>query len=59
MESDLIATLDQIASREDVKGVLLADEMGLCLGVCLTCNSTRHCKERCSCKRSSDCTNSS
>ncbi|KAI9274351.1 hypothetical protein BDA99DRAFT_497244 [Phascolomyces articulosus] len=32
MDQELNSTLDQIASKEDVKGVLLADEMGLCLG---------------------------
>ncbi|KAI8638648.1 hypothetical protein BD408DRAFT_422744 [Parasitella parasitica] len=33
MESELIATLDNLANKEGVKGVLVADEKGLCLGV--------------------------
>ncbi|KAI7872991.1 hypothetical protein BDF14DRAFT_1750859 [Spinellus fusiger] len=33
MDAELMATLDSIAMREGVQGVLLADEMGLCLGV--------------------------
>ncbi|KAI7903079.1 uncharacterized protein BX663DRAFT_509487 [Cokeromyces recurvatus] len=32
MESELITTLDNIANREGVKGVLVADERGFCLG---------------------------
>ncbi|KAI9317320.1 hypothetical protein BX666DRAFT_2027394 [Dichotomocladium elegans] len=32
METQLLNTLGTIANREGVKGVLLADEMGLCLG---------------------------
>ncbi|EPB81236.1 hypothetical protein HMPREF1544_12059 [Mucor circinelloides 1006PhL] len=33
MESELISTLDNLANKEGVKGVLVADEKGLCLGV--------------------------
>ncbi|CEP08061.1 hypothetical protein [Parasitella parasitica] len=33
MESELIATLDSLANKEGVKGVLVADEKGFCLGV--------------------------
>ncbi|CAO3634228.1 unnamed protein product [Mucor hiemalis] len=33
MEAELISTLDNLASKEGVKGVLVADEKGLCLGV--------------------------
>ncbi|KAG1118654.1 hypothetical protein G6F42_013147 [Rhizopus arrhizus] len=32
MESELISTLDNLANKEGVKGVLVADEKGLCLG---------------------------
>ncbi|KAL1932391.1 hypothetical protein VTP01DRAFT_9447 [Rhizomucor pusillus] len=32
METDLNNTLDSISSREGVKGVVLADENGLCIG---------------------------
>ncbi|KAI8086122.1 uncharacterized protein BX664DRAFT_334962 [Halteromyces radiatus] len=33
MEAELNTTLDNIASKEGVKGVLISDTMGLCLGV--------------------------
>ncbi|KAI8992398.1 hypothetical protein BDB01DRAFT_778343 [Pilobolus umbonatus] len=33
MESELISTLNNISSKEGVKGVLVSDETGLCLGV--------------------------
>ncbi|KAI9478444.1 MAG: hypothetical protein EXX96DRAFT_248395 [Benjaminiella poitrasii] len=33
MDSELISTLNNIASKEGIKGVLVADERGLCLGV--------------------------
>ncbi|KAI8346179.1 hypothetical protein BD560DRAFT_411374 [Blakeslea trispora] len=33
MEEELIATLDNLSAKEGVKGVLVADEKGLCLGV--------------------------
>ncbi|KAI8376313.1 uncharacterized protein BYT42DRAFT_574168 [Radiomyces spectabilis] len=32
MEAGLISLLDTIADKDGVKGVLLADDMGLCLG---------------------------
>ncbi|KAI8979208.1 hepatitis B virus X-interacting protein [Mycotypha africana] len=32
MESELIATLNNIASKSGVKGVLLTDDKGFCLG---------------------------
>ncbi|CAO3700736.1 unnamed protein product [Rhizopus microsporus] len=33
MDSELVSTLDSIYSKEGVKGVLVADEKGFCLGV--------------------------
>ncbi|CAO3643815.1 unnamed protein product [Cunninghamella echinulata] len=33
MDTDLNSKLDNIANKEGVKGVLITDEMGLCLGV--------------------------
>ncbi|CAO3597425.1 unnamed protein product [Absidia cylindrospora] len=33
METELETTLDNIAGKEGVKGVLVADTLGLCLGV--------------------------
>ncbi|KAI8083326.1 uncharacterized protein B0P05DRAFT_536922 [Gilbertella persicaria] len=33
METELINTLDSISNKEGVRGVLVADEKGLCLGV--------------------------
>ncbi|KAI9005842.1 protein HBXIP [Phycomyces nitens] len=32
MDAELMATLDSIANKDGVKGVLLADDTGLCLG---------------------------
>ncbi|KAG1448708.1 hypothetical protein G6F46_010868 [Rhizopus delemar] len=33
MDSELISTLDALYNKEGVKGVLVADEKGFCLGV--------------------------
>ncbi|CAO3702121.1 unnamed protein product [Rhizopus stolonifer] len=33
MELELISTLDALYSKEGIKGVLIADEKGFCLGV--------------------------